>query len=294
MTNSNVEHPCVLRWLLSGLLLMAPMVIVAQTGHDETKADATPTPVAAAANLSPDAIKANTATTPATNAALTPTGYIAEYELLRDGKKEGRATRRLAPLGDGRWELHTEIKGTSGMARFLGLRVDERSQVSWRDGRAETEGYTYLQKLAFKKRERSVSVDRSGGRIISRDSRDDNADQVLALADGVHDRQSASLALADDLARGASGTLEYAVVGRHAISIWQFEVGAQESVDTPAGRFDAVLATRIRDNEDDKVTRTWFARFPLPGALGMLPVRIEQTEPGEDDIVMQLRAITAN
>ncbi|PKM03781.1 MAG: hypothetical protein CVV15_12015, partial [Gammaproteobacteria bacterium HGW-Gammaproteobacteria-5] len=149
MTNSNVEHPCVLRWLLSGLLLMAPMVIAAQTGHDETKADATPTPVAGAANPSPDAITANPATTPATNAALTPTGYIAEYELLRDGKKEGRATRRLAPLGDGRWELHTEIKGTSGMARFLGLRVDERSQVSWRDGRAETEGYTYLQKLAF-------------------------------------------------------------------------------------------------------------------------------------------------
>src|SRR3546814_2046762 len=101
------------------------------------------------------------------------------------------------------------------MARFLGFRIDERSQVGWHDGRAATEGYTYLQKLAFKKRERSVIVDRAGGRIISRDSRDDNVDQVLPLADGVLDRHSVSLALADDLADGASGMLYYPVVGRH-------------------------------------------------------------------------------
>lgn len=293
MTCSNVERQSIMRWwLLSGLMLVAPMVIAAQTGQDEINANAAPTAEAAAATANPNVAMA--ITTPVADTATAHTGYVAEYELLRDGKKEGQATRRLAPLGDGRWELHSEIKGTSGMARFLGFRVDERSRVSWRDGRAETEGYTYLQKLAFKKRERSVIVDRAGGKIISRDSRDDNADRELVLADGVLDRQSASLALADDLARGASGTLEYAVVGRHAIDSWQFQVGPQESVDTPAGRFDAVLATRIRDDDDGRVTRTWFAHLPTPGAHGMLPVRIEQTEPGEDDIVMQLRAFTAN
>lgn len=290
MTCSDVEHlPVMRRWLLIAVLLIAPTAIAAQSGADAINTDAPPLAAATNADASPDAVAAD-----ATAGAVARTGYIAEYELLRDGKKEGIATRRLAPLGDGRWELHTEIRGTSGMARFLGFRIDERSQVSWHDGHAATEGYTYLQKLAFKKRERSVIVDRAGGRIISRDSRDDNVDQVLPLADGVLDRHSASLALADDLADGASGMLFYPVVGRHAINTWQFEVGAPEPIDTPAGHFDAVTATRTRDDDDGRVTRTWFARLPTSGAHGMVPVRIEQTEPGEDDIVMQLRSYSVN
>lgn len=292
MTCSDVEPAGFMqRWLWLALLL-APTAIAAQAAEDEIKTGATPPVAAVAADVRPDVAAADIAPVAAT--AMAHTGYVAEYELLRDGKKEGIATRRLAPLDDGRWELHTEIKGTSGMARFLGFRIDERSQVSWHDGRAATEGYTYLQKLAFKKRERSVIVDHAGGRIISRDSRDDNVDQLLPLADGVLDRQSASLALADDLAKGASGMLYYPVVGRHAIDTWQFEVGAPEPIDTPAGHFDAVTATRIRDDDDGRVTRTWFARLPTPSAHGMVPVRIEQTEPGEDDIVMQLRSYSAN
>ncbi len=271
MIYSSFEHTR--RWLIAALLSIAPVAMAGEAGHDDAEGDNAPTQEAAA--------------------PIARTAYVAEYDLLRDGKKEGIATVGLSLLDDGRWELHNQVKGTHGVAAFIGFRIDERSFVRWHDGRPQTEGYSYLQKMAFRKRTRAVVVDRAAGQIISRDSRDDNKDQVLAFGEGVLDRQSVSLALADDLARGASGVLDYAVVGRTAIGRWRFQVGEHESVDTAAGRFEAVVAMRIRD-DDERVTRTWFARLPTPGASGMFPVRIEQTEPGEDDIVMQLRAFTAN
>lgn len=261
------EHtPATKHWLIAALLSIAPAVVAGDAGHEA--ADGASEPIAR-------------------------TAYVAEYDLLRNGKTEGIATVSLSLLDDGRWELLNRVKGTQGMAAFIGFRIDERSFVRWRDGRPQTEGYSYQQKTAFRKRTRAVVVDHAADQIISHDSRDDNKAQVLALDDGVLDRQSVSLALADDLARGASGVLDYAVVGRDAIGTWRFQVGERESVDTAAGRFEAVVATRIRD-DDERVTRTWFARIPTPDANGMFPVRIEQTERGEDDIVMQLRAFTDN
>lgn len=236
---------------------------------------------------------AGDAATAAATAVTAPhTGYVAHYELLRDGKKEGIATVRLNALGDGRWELHNQTKGTSGMAAFIGFRIDEHSLVRWHDGKVQTEGYRYTQKMAFRKRTRSVEVDQTAGQIISRDSRDDNKSQAFPLREGVLDRQSVSLALAADLANGAVGTREYAVVGRDAISTWQFRIEAQAAVDTPAGHFDALVASRTRD-DDGRVTRTWFARVPINTLSGMLPVRIEQSEPGEDTLVMQLSDYSA-
>lgn len=268
MTCSSVAiNDTMRRWLRLALLLVVPLAVAGETAAGDAASTA-----ATAAN----------------------TGYVAHYELLRDGKKEGIARRSLAPLHDGCWQLQSEIKGTRGMAAFIGFRIEEDSRVRWHHGQLQTEGYRYAQKMAFRKRTRAVVVDHAAGRIIGRDSRDDNKDQTFELRAGVLDRQSVSLALADDLADGATGTLEYAVVGRHEINTWQFVVGEAEPIDTPAGRFDAVVATRIRDDDDGRITRTWFARVPIGTLSAMLPVRIEQSEPGEDDIVMQLSAVTAN
>jgi len=269
MTCSSVEIKHAMRaWLRLALLLLAPMAVAGEVA---------PT---------------NAAAPPSAEVAAIRTGYVAEYELLRDGKKEGAATVSLRALDDGRWELRNLTTGTSGMAALLGLRIEEHSLVSWRHGRPQTEGYRYAQKMAFRKRTRSVVVDRDAGQIIGRDSRDDK-NRIFALRDGILDRQSVNLALAADLGNGAAGALEYAVVGRHAISTWQFQIEQHAAIDTPAGCFDATVASRTRD-DDGRVTRTWFARLPTPDARAMLPVRVEQTEPGKDTLVMQLRSYSVN
>ena len=211
-------------------------------------------------------------------------GYVAEYALLRNGKQEGRASITLAALDDGNWELRNETRGTSGLAGLIGFRIDERSRVQWRDGLPATRGYAYRQKAAFKSRERSLRLDAQGAHIVSRDGKHE---YLLDYREDVHDRQSVSLALAHDIAHGASGEREYAVADREAIKTHRYRIGERERLVTAAGEFDTVHVLRIRDNDNahGRITNTWFADTAQP-----FPVRLQQTEPDGDRIEMRLTA----
>src|SRR3546814_11609281 len=105
------------------------MAIAAESGQDETSTSAASTAVADVAESGQDETVASAA--PTAGKPVTHTGYVAEYELLRDGKKEGLATRRLAPLGDGRWELRTEIKGTRSEERRVGKECVSTCRSRW-------------------------------------------------------------------------------------------------------------------------------------------------------------------
>src|SRR3546814_17735896 len=76
------------------------MAIAAESGQDETSTSAASTAVA-------DVAESGQAETVARAAQregkpVTHNGSVAEYELLSDGKKERRASRRIAALGEGR------------------------------------------------------------------------------------------------------------------------------------------------------------------------------------------------
>ena len=136
-----------------------------------------------------------------------PRGYVAGYDLLRNGKVEGRAEVTLAAQDDGRWEMRNATRGTRGLPALVGFRIDERSLLRWRNGVPTTLGYEYRQRTAFKKRERALKVDPDNGRIVSRDGK---REYVLEYRDDVLDRQSVSLALAHDIAHGANpGTFDH-------------------------------------------------------------------------------------
>lgn len=214
-----------------------------------------------------------------------PRGYVAGYDLLRNDKIEGQAEVTLSAQDDGRWEMRNATRGTRGLPALVGFRIDERSLLQWRDGVPTTLGYEYRQRTAFKKRERALKVDPDNGRIVSRDGK---REYVLEYRDDVLDRQSVSLALAHDIAHGASGLREYAVADREAIGMQRYRIGAHEHLVTAAGEFDAVRVERIRDSGNGRVTVTWFALTEHP-----FLVRLQQTEPDGGRIEMNLNAYRA-
>jgi len=218
----------------------------------------------------------------ADNAPAPAQGYVAEYELLRNGKVEGRASITLAALDDGRWELRNATRGTKGLPGLIGFRIDERSLVRWHGDVPATLGYRYLQKTAFKNSERSLQVDAAGGHIVSRDGK---KEYLLDYRENIMDRQGVSLALARDIAQGTSGLREYVVADRDAIDTQHYRIGEHEHLLTAAGEFDTVRVERIRASTNPRKTSTWYATIAQP-----FMVRLLQTEPDGDRIEMRLIA----
>ena len=206
--------------------------------------------------------------------------YRAEYEVLRNGKPMGRGEVTLADSGNGRWELRSITRGTEGLAGLSGAEISERSTLRVDGDAIETIDYQQRQDMAWKTRERSVSVDAAAGRITSRDRRGEHA---FAYQPGVLDRQAVVLGLARDLAAGKTGELTYVMVDRDEFGPERYRVGATETVNVPAGALDAVRVERLRSGSKGRTTLSW-----LDPAQGYVPVRVLQTEPDGDSFEMRL------
>jgi hypothetical protein len=216
----------------------------------------------------------------ATAKAEPPKPYTAEYEVLRNGSLMGRGTVTLRQDGRERWELRSVTRGTEGLAGLAGAEITEHSTLRWIDDRPESRSYRYRQDLAWRSRERSIDFDSAQNRVVSRDRR---GEHVFAFAPGALDRQSVMLALARDLAAGKREMLSYVVADRDEFGPERYRVGAEETVQTPAGALRALRVERLRDEPRGRSTVNWFGI-----EQGFLPVRVLQTEPDGDSFEMRL------
>lgn len=198
----------------------------------------------------------------------------ATYTVSRDGKAIGTATYSLAPNADGSWTLHSQTRGTSGMAKLLGLDVREDSTFTLRDGKLQGLRYNYEQDAAIKHKQRSVDFDAKAKQV---NVRDNGKDFRYALVDGAIDRSAVAVALGLALADGAiSVTLPVAV--RDRVEMQQYAVQGKTSIAVPAGKFDATEIDRT--DAPGKVMKSWYAE-------GFLPVRVEQPQHDGAAIVME-------
>jgi len=203
--------------------------------------------------------------------------FKAEYVMLRDGKKLGRAELMLRQAGDGVWQFSSHNEGTEGLAGVANVTIREESSFVADDAGLRTQHYVFRQDMLFKSRKRSVDV---SGNAVRLDDGDD-VHQFPLPAEGVLDRNIVVLALMRDVAT-AEGERTYAVADKREIDQHRYRFGAVESIDTPAGKFDARRVERIRDTPG-RTTTTWFA-----ASLRGLPVRILQVEPDGEQLELQL------
>lgn len=205
--------------------------------------------------------------------------YTAIYEVSRNGATAGRATVTLQQSGD-HWSIDSITTGTNGLAALAAADIREHSDFRDNNGQLETLGYRYAQKTILKSSQRSIDVDTAAGRIVSRDKK---GEHEFPLQPGVLDHQSLTVAMAQDLAAGKSGTLSYRVVDRDQLGTQRYRVGKQDITRVPAGALRTVNVVRMRDSANGRVTASW-----LGMDNGFVPVRVVQTEPNGEVYEMEL------
>lgn len=202
--------------------------------------------------------------------------FSATYEVRRNGAVLGEATLRLAREGEG-WRLTQATRGTQGLARIAGVRIDESSRFRYLpDGRAETIQYDYAQKTSFNDRRRAA-------RVVEGDielSRGDERWRVPHVA-GAVDRQLLTVVLMQAVAAGRSGLQTVQVVGRGAVEPQTWAIEGVEAVPGATERGRRI--ERRRESADGRTTVMW-----LDEDQGHVPLRIEQREDDGETIEMRL------
>lgn len=208
-------------------------------------------------------------------AELKPASAI--YTVIRDGKAIGDAKYTLSENPDGTWALRSEMHGTSGMARLVGLDVREESTFRWNAGRIESLRYDYRQEATFKNTNKRIEFDHGAGRAHSRDGK---AAFDYAIPPDALDRTNLTLVLGAAAANGRHD-LTVPVAGRDHVEPQHFALKAEETIQVPAGSFKSVRYER--DDMPGKA-RSWYAP-----ASGLLPLRFEKAQGDGSVIALELK-----
>lgn len=211
--------------------------------------------------------------------------FRAVYTTLRNDEEVGRTVLSLVDNHDGTWTLKSQTKGTAGLAKLAGLDVVETSTFRWKNGRPEALRYDYRQDATFRQRTRHADFDWKAGKVRVSEG---GKNYRYATVPGLIDRQSVTLAIASDLARGAK-SLDYQVAVKDRVEDMRYLRGKSETLQVPAGAIEAVVVRRQGEPGADRrrVARSWFA-----ASLGWLPVQIEQT--GKDDNTVTLKLVSVD
>jgi len=201
----------------------------------------------------------------------------ANYTVLRDGKAMGTAMYALRANADGTWTLHSETRGTGGMAKLLGLDVREDSVFGFHDGKLQGLRYDYRQDAAIKHKQRSIDFDAKAGQIRVRDN---GKGFRYALVDGAIDRSTVAVALGLALANGAKSAM-LPVAVRDRVEMQQYAIRGGAVINLPGGRYEATELDRT--DAPGKVMKSWYAQ-------GLLPVRVEQPQHDGKAIVLELKS----
>ncbi|MDQ2069451.1 DUF3108 domain-containing protein [Natronospira bacteriovora] len=207
--------------------------------------------------------------------------FEAEYRAFY-GSMRGATTRFwLESAGDDEWLWQSRSEPAGMVSMFRDDIVTERSRF-----RVSNEG---LQPLSYRyhhqyrgdtRRERTLNFNWNRQEVRFDDDGDTG---TLPLKNGSLDRFLAQYALMRDLARGERPE-RYLIVYRDEAFEQDLRYQGEERVRTRAGRFSTVKVA-MEDEDSDRKLVVWMAP-----ELGYLPVRLEQREPGETTVRMELES----
>lgn len=193
--------------------------------------------------------------------ALTP--YTAVYTSSYRGVGM-RGKRELELLADGAYRL-------SHGASFFASSMDEQSRFRIDDEQILVDRYDMTRSILGVKREYHTDYD-WGQKLATVTGREQ---ATLPLDDRPLDLLSYQVALQCDLEQGKRD-LSYTVIARTGIKTYRYEIRGRETLSTPLGDIETLVADRIRE-DDDRTTRIWVAP-----SLNYLLVRLHQYEARDD------------
>lgn len=212
-------------------------------------------------------------------ADITLTPFRAVYQADFKGlpiRAEG--IRQLEALDTGGYRL-------TSAARSLFAGVEEVSTFSVDETQLVPSRYQYRRSGLGKNSDIDVAFDWQAG--TASDVNEPEA-ETLSLSPGMTDRLLYQYQIRADLTAAIEQQapwpeMSYQLIDRDRIKEYHFEVTGEEVVSTPAGDFQTVRVTRIRDDKD-RITNFWLAKD-----FDFLLVKLEQIEDENDGFLLLLK-----
>lgn len=166
----------------------------------------------------------------------------------------GHANRSLSRDGRGGFVFNSHL-----VAKVAGIevaRLEESSSFDARDKQLKPHFYQYKMS-GLKHENKQIKFDWEAEVALSNET---SASTTTALSEGTLDPLSYQLQLSVLLALEPSGTFKLNVIDDRSIETQTFSIIAQESIVTKLGTLDCVVVERVRQDDDRKSTRIWFAK----------------------------------
>ncbi len=201
------------------------------------------------------------------------------YAVTWRGMGLGRAVITLKAQGGADCYRYESQSEPSGMVRMFYGKPRETSDFCLRAGKVVPQRFEFHNP----KREGdnfTLEFDVAGGKV--RGGKQDVRDIPAGAQDRFGIQQAVRLWVLEHLkSEPGAETVEFAMVDADRIRPYRFVIAGRETVEVPAGRFEAVLVQRV---DTKKTTKFWLAP-----ERDYMPVRVEQLKQGRVELRMVLR-----
>lgn len=210
--------------------------------------------------------------------------FSLNYSVFRNQALLGVAELQNKQVSPGSWQFISKTTATQGIANFAGASIHEQSNLIVRNGTLELFSNRLETKLAWK------NILKTSQLINDRKNyayKDDKSTKLAPYRAGVLDQHSLTLALMADInAQNKGPSFVYAVFNKGKIEPYTFKIIGNQSISTALGKLKTVRVERVRETNNGKNTRIWFAIDK-----NYVPVLIQQSDENGDDIEMRITAI---
>jgi len=203
-----------------------------------------------------------------------------KYAVTWRGMALGTAFITLKAEGGADCYRYESLTEPSGLVRMFYGKPHETSDFCLRGGKVVPQRFAFHNPKDEDESFR-LEFDVAAGKV--RDQRDTLRDIPPNAQDRFGLQQAVRLWVLEHLdSEPGAETVEYAMVDDRRVKTYRFAITGRETVQVPAGRFEAILVQRIDDKK--KTTRFWLAP-----AREYMPVKVEQVKERTTELRMVLR-----
>lgn len=207
--------------------------------------------------------------------------FSANYDFERGRMKVGETEIRLERSQDNIYRYSSESAATGFVSIFVDDIIKEESIFRFENEEFWPVSYEYRQLNSSKNRNEDIAYDWTDD-VARINYRGHESEQELQSE--MLDRFLLQLAISVH-SKGGEIDRVYHVLDNNRIKRFHLQGKRQETVETPAGRFETLRVERV-DRDPDKSLRLWLAP-----ELDYLPVIIEHEKRNEEPLRLTLRSI---
>jgi len=209
--------------------------------------------------------------------------FKATYELSRGSMKIGNSTIELSNGRNGSYTYKSRSWPVRWVAWFLKDKLYETSKGQITGTGVRPDSYHYQRTGGSREREAKLAFDWAAG-VVENNVEDSR--WKMDIPAGTIDKLVSQLGMMLALANGQT-EITFNVADGGKLKDYRFRVIGEETLELPAGTFDTVKITRLRD-DNKRETLIWCAP-----ELHYLPVRIWQREKDDSEYQSDLESFSS-